>query len=143
MLAWTLVVPLLKRFFPLPALARLMWADERAASPHRGQQQRIVRAARRLLRARSRRSDENCLDRSLVLYRFLSMASLDPRVVLGVRREGDGVIGHAWVTVDGAPVVEGSVSEFIPIATIGPAGVVEAAGDEPPEAAFDALGVRA
>ena len=59
--------------------------------------------------------------------------------MLGVRRGRDGVKGHAWVTVDGLPVVEPSVAEFAPIAIIGPAGVVEVVRgnrEEDPLAAF-------
>jgi hypothetical protein len=125
MMVWTLLVPALKRFVPLPKIARLMWVERHNAKPERERQQRIVRAVRLILRARPLSRDENCLDRSLLLYRFLSMEMLDPRLVLGVRRGPDGVRGHAWVTVDGRPVVEASVAEFAPIAIIGPAGVVE------------------
>jgi hypothetical protein len=141
MVGWTLVMPALKRVIPLPTLARLLWVNRGAAAPRRARQQPIVRVARRLLRARSRRGDENCLERSLVLYRFLSMASLDPRLVLGVRRDGDGVTGHAWITVDGDPVVEASVADYAPIASIGPAGLVEPAAAQSADA-LASFGVR-
>jgi hypothetical protein len=142
LLVWTLLVPVLKRFVPLPNVARLMWVDRRTGTPDRERQKRIVRGARLLLRARPLSRDENCLDRSLVLYRFLSIERLDPRLVLGVQRGRDGVKGHAWVTVDGMPVVEPSVEEFVPIAIIGPAGVVEVVRGDLGDDVLAPFGVR-
>jgi Transglutaminase-like superfamily len=137
-LAWTLVMPILKRLVPLSTLVRMLWV-ERAAAPEPGRQQAIVRTTRRLLRTRSRRGDENCLERSLVLYRFLSLAGLDPRLVLGVRRDAGRLRGHAWVTLAGTPVIEGSVAEFVPIATVGRRGQIEPAGAD---AGLDVFDVR-
>ena len=125
MFVWMLLVPVLKRLVPLPAVARLMWVDRPTGMAHRERQQRIVRGARLLLRTQSFGRDENCLDRSLILYRFLSREMLNPRLVLGVQGERQSVKGHAWVTVDGTPVVEAAVPDYAPIAIIGPRGSVE------------------
>jgi hypothetical protein len=139
---WAVLVPVLKRVVPLPKVARMMWADRHARGRGSERQQRIVRAARSILRARPLSRDENCLDRSLVLYRFLSMEMLDPRLVLGVRCGPEGVEGHAWVTVDGRPVVEASVADFAPIAVIGPAGAVNVVGGDGRHDALASFGVR-
>jgi hypothetical protein len=142
LLVWALLVPMLKRLVPLPNLARLMWVDRPSGTPNHERQKRIIRAARLVLRARPLGQDENCLDRSLVLYRFLSMEMLDPRLVVGVRRGPDAVKGHAWVTVDGRPVVEPSVAEYTPLAVIGPAGVVEVVREDGGRDVLASLGAR-
>lgn len=47
-----------------------------------------------------------CLRRSLLRYHFLRRAGLPVTVHFGARRLGDGLGGHAWLTVDGQPYHE-------------------------------------
>lgn len=47
-----------------------------------------------------------CLRRSLARYHFLRRAGLPVVVVFGARRLGDGIGGHAWLTLDGEPYHE-------------------------------------
>jgi len=104
--AWSLVLPLLKRVFPLPTLVRLM-SGKGAGERSDANEQRIVRSARRVYRLRRPGS---CLERSLLAYRYLSSTKAEPRLVIGVRR-GDGeVLAHAWVLVDGSPLYESSAT---------------------------------
>jgi hypothetical protein len=137
MLAWFIPMPLIRRVISLPRLARIMWAEPRdlAATPE--QQRRIAAAARFLVRWRTLGRDGNCLNRSLVNFRFLSKADLTPRLVLGVRTDGGRVEGHAWVTVKGEPVGESSssVERFVPIAVFGPGGEPERISPQAPSAA--------
>jgi hypothetical protein len=42
-----------------------------------------------------------CLPRSLALYRLARRRGVPARLHCGVRRNGRGLIGHAWLTVDG------------------------------------------
>ena len=98
MFAWSLVLPALKFLLPLPRLVRL------AASPRtRARDARAEHAvAEHAARVYRRRRDDNCLERSLVTYRYLGRAGAEPRLVVGVR--GVDRFGHVWVTTDGAPV---------------------------------------
>jgi Transglutaminase-like superfamily len=49
----------------------------------------------------------NCLERSLVLCRYLSAAGSDPELLVGMRRgEKDLLEGHAWVVARGHAVGE-------------------------------------
>jgi hypothetical protein len=111
--AWSLVLPVLKRLVSLPTLVRLM-CREPAGRRSDEDERRIVRSAGRIYRLRRPGS---CLERSLLAYRYLSSASSDPHLVIGVRREERDVIGHAWVLVDGSPVYESSVAleSFVPV----------------------------
>jgi hypothetical protein len=62
---------------------------------------------------------DNCLERSLVAYRFLGRAGASPQLVIGVARDERGVRGHAWVTVDGRPIGESVPGNFEVMMTFG------------------------
>jgi hypothetical protein len=98
---WLCALPVLKRTLPLERLVRLMWRAPRRGTRDRGQEERTIRIVSRL----SRRSGGNCLERSLVLYRYLGWANADPDLVVGMARP-DEYLGHVWVTVDGQALLE-------------------------------------
>ena len=117
MLAWSIVLPVLKYVVPLPSLARLMWSGPHTERrPDR--EQLVTLLARRISRLRPGRHRDNCLERSLLSYRFLSMENADPHVVVGVRKSGDDIVGHAWVTVDGKPLYDApsSLEQYVTLA---------------------------
>lgn len=124
MLAWSLVLPLLKYVVPLPLLARLMWS-RRGGEPQPWREERVAALAARIARRRPLPNRDNCLERSLLIYRFLSRLNAEPRLIAGVRRGDAGVIGHVWVTVGGEPVGESlaALEQYAPIAVFGAAGV--------------------
>jgi Transglutaminase-like superfamily len=125
MAAWSLVVPLLKRVLPLKALARLMWTEgRRGRSPRR--ERDIVRFSFVLARLRPPRFRSNCLERSLLAYRFLAQTDADPHLVIAVSTSESGLVGHAWVTVDDRPVHDSAadVSRFLSIAEFGARGLL-------------------
>jgi Transglutaminase-like superfamily len=123
MVGWSLVLPILKYVLPLPTLVRLMSSRGAGARQHEREEQVVV-LARGLSRVRPLPFRDNCLERSLLAYRFLSRANAEPSLVVGVRREEDSVVGHVWVTLDGEPVDETSSSlrGFAPVVTFGSGG---------------------
>ncbi len=62
-----------------------------------------------------------CLRRSLLRYHFLRQAGLSVQIVFGARlkgqREGGGLGGHAWLTLNGSPYYEnpGDYEGFAPM----------------------------
>lgn len=48
----------------------------------------------------------HCLRRSLLLYFAATRAGYPVVVVVGARRDGSGVTGHAWIELDGRPLLE-------------------------------------
>ena len=80
-----------------------MWLPPRGVARDPGREQRTIRVVSRL----SRTSGGNCLERSLVLYRYLARANADPRLVVGMAKP-DEYLGHVWVTVDGRSLLETS-----------------------------------
>ena len=127
MAAWATLLPILKRLLPLPKLARLVWTPPRTHRRDLENERRVAALARRLYRSRLVTRDDNCLERSLLTYRFLSRLNADPRLVAGVRRGEEGVLGHVWVTLDGEPVGESRITlgEYAPIAVFGAGGARE------------------
>jgi hypothetical protein len=106
MAGWRLVLPLLKGRLPLTRLVRLMWRGERARPVTAAREARVAELARVVYRSEHVSRRGNCLERSLVLYRYLSAAGADPHLVVGIRSGEAPVRGHAWVTVRGEPVEE-------------------------------------
>jgi hypothetical protein len=104
MLGWWVALPLLKRTIPLPRLVRLAQLDPRHPSRDPGREAKVAELAEWLFKVRPRRARDNCLERSLVAYRFLGRLSAEPELVVGVGTEGERTVGHVWVTVDGRPV---------------------------------------
>jgi hypothetical protein len=127
---WALVLPWLKYVVPPRALARLMWRSARITQRDPEGEMRIAALSHLVHRGRRRRR-YNCLERSLIAYRFLSEANADPQLVLGIRRPSRRLEVHAWVVVDGAPVRESpaALRGIEPLIAFGPRGVLQ----RPPE----------
>lgn len=47
-----------------------------------------------------------CLPRSLALYEEARRRGLAVRLVVGVRKDGDDIASHAWLTLGGVPFLE-------------------------------------
>jgi hypothetical protein len=102
MAGWASVVPVLKFAIPLPRLVRLV--TPRRRRPRVDAHARVVRLTNLLYGTGAFRLSDNCLERSLVTFRYLVAADAAPTLVVGMRGEGNGYLGHAWVTVSGTPV---------------------------------------
>jgi hypothetical protein len=118
MTGWTLALPVAKRLLPFERLARGMWRDG-SRERRREHEPFLIRLASRLTRF----SGSNCLERSLILYRYLGRAGAEPTLVLGVGR-GDRQrrLGHAWVVVDGVPLIDSQadLAAYEPVVAFGP-----------------------
>jgi hypothetical protein len=104
MLPWWVALPLLKRSTPLPRLVRVAHLDPGRAAREVEQEAKVAALAEWLFKVRPRPARDNCLERSLVAYRFLGRLGAEPELVVGVGGEPDQTIGHVWVTVDGRPL---------------------------------------
>jgi hypothetical protein len=114
MLVWAGALPILKRVLPLPRLVELM-APRRRREADEQRVQAVVTLARWMYRTPALR--DNCLERSLITYRYLPAVAGDSRLVLGVRRGNDGPPGHAWLTLGGLPVhdSQATLEKLVPI----------------------------
>ncbi|HET8820917.1 MAG TPA: lasso peptide biosynthesis B2 protein [Thermoleophilaceae bacterium] len=131
MLGWRLVLPALKWRFPLPRLVRLMWWSGEPDAPSAERNERIAALARALSGPAEIRALDNCLERSLILYRFLSRAGAEPELVVGFSRSGGEVGAHAWVYLDGQalPWHEEPLDEFETAIRFGRGGAIDESAD--------------
>ena len=134
MTGWRLVLPYLKRRWPLPRLARLMWGRGASRRPRPERAPRIAQLADIVYRTQHVVRQGNCLERSLVLYRYLAAVGAEPQLLVGLRRNDGDHVGHAWVTVAGRPVHERqeSVDQFVRVVVFGPGGAPCRAGEPAP-----------
>ena len=105
MMPWRVVLPVAKRVIPLSTLVSVMELPRRFLKRRPLREKRVASLAHRVS-GLGARSPANCLERSLLAYRFLSEMGAGPRLVLGVRKQGATVEGHAWVEVDGRAMGE-------------------------------------
>ena len=126
MLAWALVLPALKVMLPLPRLVQFVYKRGRRGARRIEREQQIATLTRWINRPLVP-VDGGCLQRSLLAYRFLSEADAEPQLVVGMRKKGDTVLGHAWVIVDGQPVGESwaALRGFVPVIAFGVGGLPE------------------
>jgi hypothetical protein len=125
MAAWTLVLPALKYLLPLKRLVRLAAGDDGGVrAPAR--EQKIADLVRVLYRSPAAVVRDNCLERSLVTYRYLGRAGARPELVVGMGKDGGDLLGHVWVTVDGEPLYDSpeKLGQFVPIAVFDSSGAV-------------------
>jgi hypothetical protein len=123
MVAWSAALPALKHLLPLQLLTRLMWAKPRAAA-RPDHEPKITFLAQRIYRARPFLRRDNCLERSLLAYRFLAREGMEPRLVLGARKSEGQVLAHAWVTIAGRPLMDGheALGQFTSLTEFGAYG---------------------
>jgi hypothetical protein len=127
-IAWAFVLPLLKRVLPLPRLVLLVRRRGGASTRRARREDQIVTFARWACRLTRWPSGGNCLERSLVAYRFLAGVNADPWLVVGIGSDGRAPVqGHAWVVVDGHPVGESveRLRDFACVVAFRPDGSVE------------------
>ena len=105
-LCWAAFVRVAKYAVPLRTLIRAMSPVSRGGTRNAERERRIALFADWASRVVRPRSRGNCLERSLVSYRFLASAHADPHLIIGFRRDETGVLGHAWLLVDGRPLGE-------------------------------------
>jgi hypothetical protein len=118
MAVWLCELPVLLPMLPLPALLRRMSA--RATHPPRAgdalQPEVVAAVAVRVCRLpmfRMRPFPRACMRQSLVLFRALTTMGYPATIHFGVRKDGQNVEGHSWVTLYGRPLAEsGSVEAF-------------------------------
>jgi hypothetical protein len=112
MLGWVAALPILKRRMPLPRLVE----SARPAARTDARPETVIALARWVYRVPGLR--DNCLEKSLLTYRYLPQANSSYRLVLGVRkRDADGPPGHAWLTIDDTPVHDTpeALADLVPI----------------------------
>jgi hypothetical protein len=106
MFGWSVVLPIAKRTLPFPRLVRLMRPRNCTVQRDPNREAAITSLAAWVFKTRPPGARDNCLERGLVAYRYLSRAGAKPHLVMGVAKSMGGLHGHVWVMVDGRPVYD-------------------------------------
>ena len=115
---WVVVLSIAARMLPLPRALELVAGrqdqsarqDRGAQAADRATQERLARSIDLLLSADVWMFKPICWKRAAVLHRYLPQT----RVVFGVRNDASGdVNGHAWLEVDGQPILETTPPEYL------------------------------
>jgi len=111
---WAAALPMLKRTRSVTRLVELMTPakDEPRTA---GQERNAIALSRWIYRVPFVHA--NCLERSLLAYRYLVRDRREHRLYLGIRSDEGTYPGHAWLTVDGIPVHEPdeSLAAYVPL----------------------------
>ncbi len=132
MFGWALVLPVLKHVVPVKSIAGVMRRAPRSSPRDPALEERIITFSRWAARFVRWRAGGNCLERGLIAYRYLGAAGAQPTLVVGLSpKEGGGILGHAWVLVDGHPAGESAsaLSVYTPVFAFGADGILT---DVPP-----------
>ncbi len=127
MCAWAFVLPVLKYVVPLQRLVRLAAAAGEGPR-HRAREEKVESFARIVYHSSASVLRDNCLERSLVAYRYLGRANADPELVIGMGKDDRRFLGHVWVTVDGTPLYDTpeQLAEFQPVVVFDASGATKA-----------------
>ena len=126
-LCWRATLPLIKQTVAVKTLVR--WLSPHGSHlPLEGPMRRARLATLRYFVAHGGRLviSENCLERSLLLYRFLAEVGAAPRLVMGVRRDDGDTDGHVWIEIDGEPLLDATTTRYTPILVFDAGGTVVA-----------------
>lgn len=120
MVGWALAVRVLKHGVSLPQLVRLACWVGPVVPPSSKREEKVVTIARWACRVTRWSSGGNCLERGLIMYRYLAAAGASPTLVVGVAARShpeDLLRGHAWVKVGNVALGESpeSLAGFQPV----------------------------
>ena len=109
---WLFRLPIVVRIYSIPGLLERL---TRTARSHKRQTvlelKEAVPIVTRICHLRlfgARVFPRACLRQSLTLYRVLSRMGYPVEIRFGVRKDGDDLLGHSWVTIEGKTVADGT-----------------------------------
>ncbi len=123
MAGWALALPVLKYLLPLQRLVRVAAGSGGGPRDPR-REEKVAGLARVLYRSRAAVVRDNCLERSLVAYRYLAQANASPELVVAMGKHEGDLLGHVWVTVDGEPLYDDpeKLAGFVPMVVFDSSG---------------------
>jgi len=111
---WVVVLSAMARCYSLPRALQIVAGKKHNEDALPVDQHELARAIDLLLSADVLMFKPSCWKRAAVLHRYLLRAGLDTRIIFGVRNENGGkVAGHAWLEVNGHPILETTPPEYV------------------------------
>lgn len=109
MSAWTIVLSVAVKLFPLPRALRLVSTNLRnpTGRPKEETQKRLADAVDLVLKADLLAFKPICWKRAALLHRYLALEGISTQIIFGMRKEpGGGLSGHAWLQSNGEVILE-------------------------------------
>jgi Transglutaminase-like superfamily len=109
---WLFRLPIIVRIYSIPGLLERLTRSARSDKKQTALElKEAVPIATRICHLRlfgARVFPRACLRQSLTLYRALTRMGYPVEIHLGVRKDGDDLLGHSWVTIEGKTVADGT-----------------------------------
>ena len=112
---WVSVLSVVVKLRPLPAALKIISPNARPSRRGTGEaaEGQLANAIDVLLGVRFFIFKPICWKRAAILHRYLALSGVSTRIVFGVRNANDsGLTGHAWLELDGKPILETSAPEY-------------------------------
>jgi hypothetical protein len=113
---WVVALSGAARLYSLPRALQIVAGKQNGEQPAQrwATQNDLARAIDLLLSADVLMFKPICWKRAAVLHRYLMRNGINTRIVFGVRSETGGkVAGHAWLEVNGQPILEKTPPEYV------------------------------
>ena len=107
MAGWVVVLSALARMLPLSRALRIVSTEVRRKSTKIDPVQ-LSTAIDALLEVNFFVFRPSCWKRSTVLHRYLALAGVATTIRFGVRKDDSELKGHAWLELNGQPILESS-----------------------------------
>src|SRR5688572_16332145 len=108
MAGWVVVLSVVAKLLPLSRALQIVSTAVRRKSTQVDPAQ-LSTSIDALLEANVFVFKPSCWKRATVLHRYLALAGVATTIRFGVRRDGDRELkGHAWLEMDGKPILESS-----------------------------------
>jgi hypothetical protein len=113
---WVVVLSVAARRYPLPRALEIVAGrhENKGTTIDPVVQEKYARAIDLLLSSDVWLFKPVCWKRAAVLHRYLARNGTQTRIIFGVRNDPAGkVTGHAWLEVDGQPILEATPPEYV------------------------------
>ena len=109
---WLFRLPIIVRIYSIPGLLERLTPTPRSHKKQTALELKeavgIVMRTCSLRLFGSRLFPRACLRQSLTLYRVFTRMGYPVEIYFGVRKDGDDLLGHSWVTIEGKTVADGT-----------------------------------
>jgi len=114
MAGWVWVLSIVVKVWPLPkALALITTSSRTRAEASLQHQQYLAATLDKILKTRWYCLTPVCWKRAAVLHRYLALNGTTTKIVFGMRKSDNGTMqGHAWLELDGRPILETDTPEY-------------------------------
>ena len=111
---WLVILSILMRFLSLPrALEKISPTARRKTGNQIDDDSELASAIDGLLEMEIFVFRPVCWKRAAILHRYLALRGVENQINFGLRKETDGrVSGHAWVEVNGHPILETTAPNY-------------------------------